>query len=202
MARCRTDLSVRSDSVTLSAWDGSAKHKAVLAADAAEATWRIVEAFSVDSLPFELILSWSAGAGAGVKAKITACRSVRVCVFARALQVTAANLADSSNRVSVTVADGFSVTHNQYEAIGEIPNSEGDVEIPPFALRFRFEISDPSYFATTEIRIYDGAGTLRSLFMADTQPDGGVPLGGAGRLTITNAPASSTPYRVVFELAL
>ena len=202
MPRCSTDLSVRSDSVTLSAWDGAIKHRSVLAADAAEATWRIVEAFSIDSLPFELALSWSAGAGAGVKAKITASRSVRVCAFARALQVNAANLSDSPNRVAVTAADGFAVTANQYESTGLMPNSEGDVEIPPFALRFSFEMADPSYLSTTEIRVYDGATTLRSLFMADTQPDRGVPLGGGRRLTITNTSATSIAWRVVFDLAL
>lgn len=202
MPRCSTDLSTRSDAVTLSAWSGSKAHKSLIGADASEATWRIAEAFSIDGLPFELKLSWSAGAGAGAKATVTACRSVRVCVFARALQVTAANLADASNRVGLTVADGFAITANQAEVTGDMPNSEGDVEIPPFALRFRFEMADPSYLATTEIRLYDGVNILRSLFMADTQPDGGVPLGGARRLTLTNSSATSVEYRVVFYLAL
>lgn len=202
MPRCSTDLSTRSDAVTLPAWSGAKAHKSVIAADASEATWRIVEAFSIDGLPFELNLSWSAGAGAGAKATVTACRSVRVCVFARALQVTAANLADASNRVGLTVADGFAVTTNQAEATGMMPNSEGDVEIPPFALRFRFEMADPSYLSTTEIRLYDGLSVLRSLMMADLQPDGGVPLGGARRLTLTNTSATDIAYRVVFDLAL
>ena len=202
MPRCSTDLSTRSDAITLAAWSVSKAHKSVLGADTSEATWRIVEAFSVDGLPFELNLSWTAGAGAGAKATVTACRSVRVCVFARALQVTAANLADASNRVGLTVADGFAVTANQTEVTGDMPNSEGDVEIPPFALRFRFEMADPSYLATTEIRLYDGASIVRSLFMADTQPDGGVPLGGARRLTLNNPSATSVEFRVVFYLAL
>jgi hypothetical protein len=177
----------------------------LLDADAPAATWRIVEAFSLSDLPFELNLSWSAGSGAGAEAKVTVARSARVCVYARGLRIRAGNLADETNRVGVTVADAYAVTENQWEATGELIQLAAavvpaEVGVPPFARRVRVETADSAQLPSATIKVYDGLSVLRSTVPGDQQPAEGVPIGGARAVEI--AAAEVTAWRAVFTLSL
>lgn len=209
MARPSPDLSVRSGSEELEAYTDPTQKlvfRSLLDADACADTWRIVEASSVQGLPFELYLSWSAGTGSGSHAKLVAARAARVCVYARALRVRAANLANAANRVGVTVADGFAPTANQWEVRGGGAEQVGggggpqEVPIPPFADRFRVETADPAQLSLVSFEVQDGLGTVRNRLAGDQQPGGGNPLGAAGKLVVT-VPAS-VAWRVVFGLQL
>jgi hypothetical protein len=198
---CSTDLSTRADQLDLAAHTTTSPllYKGLLSADSDGATWRIIEAFSRTGVPFALDASWSAGSGSGANARITVCRSARVCVFARALELRAANLASVENRVGVTVADGYAVTENQWEEPGGPGQGEQDVVIPPFASRVRVDVADTTVLATTIVRLYDGLGTLRTRLPASSL-GAGLLVGNAGRMTV-QVP-SNINWRSVFVLGL
>ncbi len=207
-AGCAKELTTRADQADLPAYDGTTlKFQALLDGESCEDTWRIIEAFSRSAAPFELELAWSAGSGSGAFAQVTVARSVRICIFARSLRIRAANLSSSDNRVGVTVADGYGQTRNQWEhrATGDQSVADPDqgvaqeVPIPPFARTVRLEIADPTRLPGSTIKVYDGEGTLRATVAGDAQPEGGVPVGGAGRVEVT---AGATDYRVVYTLSL
>ncbi|RME26726.1 MAG: hypothetical protein D6798_06110 [Deltaproteobacteria bacterium] len=201
-AGCRKELTTRADQADLPAYDGtSLKFQALLDGESCEDTWRIVEAFSRSGGPFELELAWSAGSGSGATAQVTVARAVRICIFARSLRIRAANLSSSDNRVGVTVADGYGQTRNQWEHRDTGPDQgvAQEVPIPPFARTVRLEIADPTQLPGSSIKVYDGEGTLRAAVAGDAQPEGGVPVGGAGKVEVT---AGATDYRVVYHLSL
>ena len=198
---CGTELTTRSDGAELPAFDTALKLQKLLDAESELDTWRIVEVFSLTPAPFEIELAWAAGAGSGAFAKITVARSARVCVFARALKIRAGNLADKTNRVCVTVADGRTTTTNQWEVTGNANEQQPEnIEIPPFAKRLRLEMADPTQLPGSDIKVYDGLGTLRGKVAGNAQPGSGVPVGGAGKVEVTTTGASD--YRVVYTLAL
>lgn len=200
------DLSTRSDGRELAARDVETlevRHEPLLNAEARADTWRIVEAFSRNGLPFELELGWASGSGAGAKARITVAHATRVSVFARGLTLRAANLSASPNRVGVTVADGFAPTRNQWETTGFMSEgSPGDFGVPPFAERLRIELADPSIAATTTVRLIDGTGLARSVFSVADQPPEGVLVGGVHTVQVLSKNVSGVPFRAVYLLSL
>ena len=196
-----TALSTRSDTKELEGLSNDTRWAQVLDAEAQAACWRIVEAFSLDGAPFDLEVSWASGGGAGAKAKLTVSRSTRLCVFARALRVRAFNLSASTNRVGVTVADGFTGSRNRWEARGRTSAEQATaVEIPPFADTLRLELADPDQLSTTSLLIHDGSGTLRAKVTGDGQFSTGLALGGAAKVSIEAA--AETDFRVVYRLTL
>ncbi|MFH1465116.1 MAG: hypothetical protein ABIO70_12090 [Pseudomonadota bacterium] len=201
MGRDRTALSTRSDTAELAALSEDTTWVVVLDAEADAACWRIVEAFSREGLPFELEVAWSSGGGAGARATVTVSRATRLSVFARALRVRAANAANASNRVSVTVADGFAASANQWEVRGRsTAGGVVQVPVPPFAASLTLDLSDPDQLGTTSLLLYDGSSTLRAKVPGDSWPSAGVPLGGAARLEV--AAAAALDFRAVFLLTL
>jgi hypothetical protein len=198
-----SELSTRSDAKELAIYAGGAPtFQSMLDADSEAATWRIVEAYSLDGAPFELEVSWSAGAGSGPHARVTIARSGRVAVFARGLRIRAANLSSAKNRVGVNVADGFAPSRNVAEIRGTTgeQNAATEVEIPPFAEDFTLEAADPDALPDIEVRVYDGLGTLRAAYAGDEQLSTGIAVGGAGKVEVS-AP-TPTDFRVVFQLSL
>ena len=171
-----TRLSRRAHQDTLKVYTGTTKLVDHLVAEACAGTWRIVEVVSGSGGPFELVVAWSSGDGAGQEAKMTVARGTRFCIFASSLKVRAANLSSRENRVSCMVSEGYCVSENHYEVRGEGGSNEPvPIEIPPF-------------------------GTTRAEVLGDEQPAGGLPLAGAGALLV-EVPAG-TSYRVTFTLSL
>jgi hypothetical protein len=198
-----SQLSTRSDAKELVASVGGAlAWQTVLDSDSEEATWRIVEAFSVDGAPFALEVSWSAGAGAGPRARATISRSGRMSVFARGLRVRAANLSNAKNRIGVSVADGYAPSRNVYEVCGSTlaGGASTMIEIPPYAEDFVLEVANTDLQAGTEIRLFDGQGTLRAKYTGDDQLSTGIDVGGAGKIEVSSA--APVDFRIVFQLSL
>lgn len=203
---CGTELTTRADAVDLPpavqrlGGVDPAPWVPLLAGEAEVDTWRIVEVFA--PLPFALGLAWSAGSGAGADAQVTVARAARVCVFARALRLTAQNLTTTTHRAGVTVADGFAITRNTWE----VPlffgaGADQDVAIPPFAETLRAELAGPSGWAATTVEVFDGLNILRATYGAASQPAAGVPVAGARTVRLsTTDPALRG--RVVFHLSL
>lgn len=208
MARSRcdvTDLTTRADQADLPPVpDGSLVGKAtpLLTSEAHADDWRIIEVFSRTGLPFEVELGWSSGSGSGAGARVTVAHSTRICVLARSLRITAANLAPVVNRVGVTVADGFAPTRNQWEVRGSVvEGSFFEAVVPPFAETCRVELGDLSVVPNTLIALVDALGTPRGLYNAALLPFSGIPVGGAAKVLTTNN-SGPTPARVVFHLSL
>ena len=203
--RCGSEeLSTRSDGRELAPRNAQTlevRHEPLLNAEARAGTWRIVEAFSRNGLPFELELAWAAGTGSGARATVTVASATRVSVFANALTLRAANLANVPNRVGVTVADGFAPGRNQWEVAGNV--AEGNpaaFAVPPFAERLRIELANPSLKAGTLVSLLDGLGVTRSSFLVSDQPADGVPVGGVR--TVEMLTNNVSDFRAVFLLSL
>src|SRR5687768_10421470 len=118
--KCRTDLDTRSNAVNLAvAAAGVDNYQRIIAPEAMEAAWRIVELASTTGRAFGAELRWSGGDGHGPRVLVSAARSVRICVFARSIQVRVTNRSTAGpNEVGVTVADGFTLTSNVCELVG------------------------------------------------------------------------------------
>ena len=196
-----TRLSRRSHQETLKAYTGTTKLVDTLVAEACQGAWRIVEVVSGSGGPFELVVSWSSGDGAGQEAKMTVARGTRFCIFAASLKLRAANLSSRDNRVSAMVSDGYCVSENHYEVRGEGGSNEPvPIEIPPFGKNVRLDTSPASGLVSSTLFVNDGLGTTRAEVLGDEQPAGGLPLAGAGAL-LAEVPAGVS-YRVTFTLSL
>ena len=192
----------RSDLATLAANGGSSivtyRTDALFRGAANGSEWRIVQAVSLDSRPWQMRLAWTAGEGQGFETEITCARAVRTCLFARDLTIHAANLTNATNRVVVTIPDGFMPTSNQLEVRGSQAVGDQEVTIPQFATHVRLDLETDSAYTTSYLRLRDPSLTTRALVYANAQPDAGIPIGAAYDLYV-NATAS---WRVTFTLQL
>jgi hypothetical protein len=195
-----TALSQRSNALELTKTGSQPVWVRLLAAESQEATWRLLEVFTRQGTPFEVRLSWSAGNSTGASCRLTAAGAARVCVHARSLCLEVLNLADVAEACA-TVEDGLVPTANVWEVRAE-SDGQADVElpIPPFASRFHVHLAERKALAGCLISLFDGQGTLRGTFSGSNPRERGIPLGGAGRITVrTIVP---TALRAVFELVL
>lgn len=196
-----TQLSTRSDQVALPGLADPHRFREVLAAEASQDTWRIVELFTLGGGPFEAELAWSSGSGVGAQARITVAQATRVGVYARAIRVSARNVGPDDNRVGVTIADGHAMTRNQWEVRETVrPTAATVVQVPPFARSVRLDLADPAVMPGAELWLVDGGSVLRARVRADQQPDQGVLVGGAREVHL-HADAE-VPCRLVFDLTL
>ncbi|MFT5680572.1 MAG: hypothetical protein ACI8RZ_001478 [Myxococcota bacterium] len=167
--------------------------------------WRIVELVSQSGQPFDAELKWTAGNGGNLKALVTVSRSTRVGLFCRSLDVRVANLDDATNTVSGVVAPArtFVQTRNQYEVRGSegVHNAPVEIVIPPFAERLNVYFTDYANLTSWAIAVTDAQGTLRSYTTADTIPDSGIYIGGAGKIEVYSG-AQTGEWRAVFSLSI
>ena len=209
-----SSIGLSSRFIELPAWDGSSElsFQRLLSGQSGcrpgtGGRWRVIELVSTAGRPFEAHLSWTAGNGGNLKAKVTVARGTRIGLFARSVDVRVANLSSEDNKVTGIVADSssFVQTYNQYELRGlndtDNPYS-AELEIPPFASRLSVYTTDSvSDLANWYINVFDGQDTLRTFLSLDQQPDGGVEVGGAGRMALyTNGEVAA--WRAVFTLSL
>lgn len=196
-----TDLTTRSDQLALPSTDDAKRFRNILFAEAGDDTWRLIELFSLAGEPFEAELAWSAGQGVGAKALVTVSHSTRVSVYARSLRVRARNLATDGNQVGVTIADGHTPTHNQWEHHGEVgPDNPVIVVVPPFARSVRLDVANPKALTGSRLSFADGTGVVRATVLGKDQPDSGVPIGGAREVHLRSR--ADTAYRLLFHLSL
>lgn len=192
MARSACDLTNRSAPAKLSPAPGSGSAGALVELTRAlpagvngASTWRIVELWSTDGLPWQATVEWSGGAAGLRRARVLVPQATRVCVNANTVVVSGASLATASeNNVWVAIEDGYGQYQNQWVDPGSAP-AAGTVALPPpppFAQHVRLELSDTGLYAGSYLELYDAAGTLRARYRADQQPHPGVPLGDAVKL--------------------
>lgn len=202
-----TRLSRRSQQELLAATRDGAEAKPVdlLRAEACTATWRIVEAFSASSAPFEVHASWSGGDGVGQECRLTVPRATRFAVFAASLSLRVVNLASVENRVGGNVSDGYCVSANQFEvrgtgALAGVATGGTPIPVPPFATHLRVDVADVAQLPSVRITVADGVGIVRAQLTGDQQPGIGLPLGAAGAV-IVDAPRGMR-FRAVFQLSI
>ena len=175
----------------------------VLAPEAKESAWRLVEFFSVDLRPFEVRLSWTGAHSASQYAQLTITRGTRICVWARSLVIDIANLSGSINKVSVSIGDtqAFTPSRNRYELRGTLSTSVArSLSIPPWATSLRVDTSNPTAMPNFTIRLIDGNSNLMAALLGNAQPGEGVPLGGAERVELTSTVVAE--YRAAFNLTV
>lgn len=197
----KADMSIRAGTAELAAFAGQLRFQDLLKGEAEQGAWRLVEAFSEGGQPFELEARWSAGTGSGASIKLTIAHASRVCLFARSLTLSVANLTNSLNRVGVTVADGFAPTANVWEYRATCDGVTAvRVPVPPFALFLQAHLADRTALPGSIISLFDGMGALMSQYSGTSQPGSGIPVGGAGRIEILTS--SATNLRGVFHLSV
>ncbi len=202
--------------LTLAAWNGSSDldFQTLLSgqdnhcAREVRGAWRVVELVSQTGKPFDATLRWTAGNGGNLTALVTVCRSTRVGLFCRSLDVTVANLASVANTVSGVVAPAqtFVQTHNQYEVRGRegqdaTHTDSVEIPIPPFAERLHLYFTDTANLTAWTVSVTDAQGTLRSNTTADLIPDTGIYIGGASLIEV-NSGGNTGNWRAVFPLSL
>lgn len=210
MMKCRTDLDTRSNSAQLPvATAGVDLYQAIIAPEASEAAWRIVELTSNTGRAFGVELRWSGGGGPGPKVLVSAARSVRICVFARSLAIRVANrsTAVGVNEVAVTIADGFCVTDNvcEIDGVGVSDPQTGlvtpqTVSIPSFAKRLHVDVGDAAQASNSYVLLLDGAGVARMKRYFPNIPDAGLLVAEAN--TVQVAVPQGVQWRAVYQLAL
>lgn len=205
-----SDLSLTSKVLTLSAQDGDElRLKSLLSAQqcgSQRSRCRILELISQSGHPFEAHLSWTAGGGGNLSAKLTVTRGTRVAILARTLSVRVANLANEENRVSGIIenADNFLQTQNTYEVVGyhgDSGQSLFPLSVPPFCQRLSIYRTDIHPISAWFALVYDGQGQVRSATPISKIPPGGLPLGGAGKVELLAIGPPST-WRAIFHLSL
>lgn len=177
--------------------------KRVMAPEAKESAWRLVELFSVDSRPFEAKLTWTGAHSASQHCSLTVTRGARICVWARSLTVDLANLSGSINKVAIAIGDtqAFTPSRNRYEVRGTLSTSVARVvSIPPWAASLRVDISNPTASGNFTVRLFDGNGNLISATTGNAQPGEGVALGSAEKVELTSTVVAE--YRAVFTLTV
>ena len=209
-----SSLALSSRFETLPAWNGSSalNFQRLLSGQSGcgpgkGGRWRVIELVSNAGRPFEAHLSWTAGNGGNLKAQITVARGTRIGLYARSVDVRVANLSKLENKVTGIVADSasFVQTRNQYELRGQNLSDNPyvqDLEIPPFATHLSVHTTDsvPDLAGWT-LSTFDGQDTIRSAITLAQQPDGGIEVGGAGRITLSTSGEVAT-WRAVFTLSL
>jgi len=150
--------------------------------------------------PFDVSLSWTAGTSPPKEAVLSVSRGARVGVFARTLVVKAANLSTSENLVGLAISDGFLASRNRRQLTGSGTGSFVDLALPAYAEALRLELSDPAQLPSARIALEDAAGTRNAVVTRDAQPDGGVPVGAAGKALVL-LPAGIA-WRALFTLSL
>jgi hypothetical protein len=175
----------------------------VLAPEAKESAWRLVEFFSVDLRPFEVRLSWTGAHSASQYAQLTITRGTRICVWARSLVIDLANLSGSVNKVAIAIGDtqAFTPSRNRYELRGTLSTSVArSLSIPPWATSLRVDTSNPTAMPNFTIRLIDGNSNLMAALLGNAQPGEGVPLGGAEKVELTSTVVAE--YRAAFNLTV
>jgi hypothetical protein len=170
----------------------------LLAPEAPRSAHRIVELWG--DAPFDVSLSWTAGTSTPKEATFSVSRGARVGVFARTLVVKAANLSCSENLVGVAISDGFLASRNRRQLTGTGTGSFVELSVPAYAETLRLELSDPAQLSSARIALEDGFGTRVAVVAGDAQPDGGVPVGAAGKALVL-VPAG-VAWRALFTLSL
>ena len=195
-------LSTRSDSKDLPPFDPKGVTPSeLLVGEAERAVWRIVELFSAGGQPFDAEVHWSSGSGAGAHALLTVAHAARLSIFARSVRVMASNLSHKSNRVGVTVSDGFATTHNQREHRSKhTAGTPSRLFVPPFAHTVRFDLADPALAPLATLRVLDGLEEVMASYPLHLQPQPGIPVGGASGLDLDLD--VDVAFRAVYHLSL
>ncbi|MFK7931202.1 MAG: hypothetical protein AB8H79_23665 [Myxococcota bacterium] len=188
-------LSVRADEGRLPPFDPALglRWTRLLSAEAAGATWRLLEVSAASPTPFALKLAWTAGHGASVGARMTVSTATRIAVFARHLEVQGAALGPEA-RVAVHVADGHAPTRNVWVASA----GPAGVAVPPFAHSVRADLPDGARAQDAFVVLRDPSGDPLAEVRLDRQPSGGLPLAGATAVAVRNARTA----RLTFSLHL
>lgn len=193
----RCDFDLRSGRELLPAFGGgSLVWRTLFDQQARGSDYRLIHAYSRSGYAFNLRITFSMGEQSGCGADISVARSTRVCLYARALKIEAANLANAENEVIVAVPDGFLPTHNQFEVRGAQTGALVDVDIPAFARTARLDVASSAQYPSSLIQLLDPTGTVRAQVFGDEQPPDGLPIGGSQTVQVN----ATDTWRVTFYL--
>lgn len=158
---------------------GTAAFVPILTGEAGGTAPRLIELGGTH--PFEAFIRWSGGGGAANGVHISVARGTRVCVIARSVDVFAANRSSEENDVSVTVADEYATTRNQFE-VQVVPGSL-PTAVPGFAQTVQAISS--LQFTGAVVELVNGFGVVRSRFGVAALAGREVGVGTAGTVQVT-----------------
>ncbi len=155
-------------------------------------------------LPFKLSLNWSFGNTNSQQILLSVVRGTRITLFARALDVRAANVVGTANPITVrwTPVVAPLPTANVVELrVANLAAGTLSVPVPRFARSVRLGVGDPAAKAGAVLRLIDPflGGTFDHVTYADQPPDG-VLLGDCNEVAVELAAPSNV--RLIFGLHL
>lgn len=195
-----TELPTRSTSEVVPAYPGSGDtFTSLLSTQALCPANRLIHVEADGS--FFCRLRWSAG-GRTAQVDLTSSRSIKVCVFARSVEVLVRHLNTAAPLVASTfVVDAYQPTENHFQVLADATGATAPatVSIPAYAHSVRLEMDDPATYASLSyVDLLDVDGVLRSRTFANAQPEGWIPLAGAHTLQVK----CDTKHRLIFRLNL
>lgn len=154
-------------------------------------SWRVVELWSDDDLPWEAFLSWTGAQGGGQHALLTVPGSTRVCIAAKGInRIEATNLSDKKNivRVAVATVDStiFCRNHHTKSMVGAGIAGGGPFDLTPPPYVERLLITPSSLLAGgTVVELFDALGNLCGTYTLASQPSAGQTMIGIAKVTVS-----------------
>ncbi|MCK6527713.1 hypothetical protein L6R50_09165 [Myxococcota bacterium] len=147
-------------------------------------TWpRLVELLG--GAPFDALIAWSGGGGKANAVAVSVARSTRVCVIARAVNVSVVNRSSKENEVTVCIADEYATTRNQFEV--QVTTGASLVAVPNFAQTLQAVSSLTNTVAVVEL--INGFGTAKSRHAVSSLSGRFVYVGTADTVNVTGLAA-------------
>lgn len=163
-----------------------------------ECDWRLLSVST--PVPLSCELQFSSDAGPGFSARFSVARGAKICVNARALDLSASTVDGSTVDVCIGLVNGdHEHTSNFLEIVGAGPDAV-DTTTPPYANRVRLEVDDPTQTASTTLILLDATGTVRASVPVDLIPETGLWIG-ASKTQRVEAPAGVN-WRLVYALTM
>lgn len=154
---------------------------------------RVVHIGSLDGAPFSAVLAWTTGGGDAAQARLSVAAGTRVCINARTITLTCANLHNAANRVFASVNDGFIPTSNTYEVWYGSPPAGASLNIPSWAYAVELQAASG---ATGALVFKTSTGLTLGVVALGSIPAGGALIGAASTIEVTCSSACRVLYRL------
>lgn len=150
--------------------------------------------------PVELEVGWGFGDTSGTLLRLSLARSVRICLYGRAVTVNASNLRDADTRIDLVAVDAYERTRNVLQVVGDGTGAVQTAAVPAFAEDLRLELEDATLLESSTVRLKDGEGGVIASYPGIMQPEAGIRLGAADSVEVVVP--SGCRWRLVFGLTM
>lgn len=164
--------------------------------------WRVLEVWSDEGLPFEVLLLWTGANAGGQRARFTVGGgSARFCFAGRGITgVNVTNRASVRQFVKAAVAStpGPITTYNHFQQSVIYQGGQLTIQPPPYSDRVKILATSAADAAATTVSLLDGALNVVGSYLLSAQPSNGEAVSGIRELSIVGVVGAR--YSVDFAL--